>query len=299
MYKEFYGLRERPFNKTPDPRFLYHSPKHAEALARLLHAVEEQDIVLLTGEIGSGKTTLSRAFIDSLDESYHPLLIINPRLSPSQLLRTVALRLGMDDASRYRHGILEGINAKLYELYEAGRRPVIIIDEAQLIPGKATFEELRLLTNFQLDDRNLLAARADRPDRAPGAAQEKAVPGAPSAYRNAVSSGSAQCGRGRGLRSAPARDRRQGRSRCLMIRRSRSCSSTQRAFPAASIPSRGTRWLKDSGGRPRSSGRRSSRAWLTMGRKARYDRRGTTDEKAPLVSASEANGRPSSVVDTE
>ncbi len=157
MYKEFYGLTEKPFNRTPDPRFLFQSRKHGEALARLQHAVEEQDIVLLTGEIGSGKTTLSRAFIDSLDGSFHPLLIINPRLSPSQLLRTVALRLGMEDASRYRHDILEGINAKLYELYEAGRRPVIIIDEAQLIPGKATFEELRLLTNFQLDDRNLLA----------------------------------------------------------------------------------------------------------------------------------------------
>lgn len=157
MYEEFYGLKEKPFNKTPDPRFLYHSARHAEALARLQHAVEEQDIVLLTGEIGSGKTTLSRALIDSLDRSYHPVLIINPRLSPSQLLRTVALRLGMEDAIRYRHGILEGINAKLYELFEAGRRPVLIIDEAQLIPGKATFEELRLLTNFQLDDRNLLA----------------------------------------------------------------------------------------------------------------------------------------------
>ncbi len=157
MYEEFYGLTEKPFNKTPDPRFLYQSHKHAEALARLAHAAEELDIVLLTGEIGSGKTTLSRAFIDSLDGSFHPVLIINPRLSPSQLLRTVALRLGMDDSTRYRHGLLEGINAKLYELYEAGKKPVIIIDEAQLIPGKATFEELRLLTNFQLDDRNLLS----------------------------------------------------------------------------------------------------------------------------------------------
>ena len=157
MYEEFYGLKEKPFSKTPDPRFLYQSRKHAEALARLQHAVEEQDIVLLTGEIGSGKTTLSRAFIDALDASYRPLLIINPRLSPSQLLHTVALRLGMDDVSRYRHGILEGINGRLFELYEEGKRPVIIIDEAQLIPGKSTFEELRLLTNFQLDDRNLLS----------------------------------------------------------------------------------------------------------------------------------------------
>ncbi len=157
MYEEFYGLAEKPFNKTPDPRFLFQSRKHAEALARLHHAVEEQDIVLLTGEIGSGKTTLSRAFIDGLDGSFYPVLIINPRLSPSQLLHLVALRLGVDDVTRQRHGILEGINAKLYEIYEAGRRPIIIIDEAQLIPSKATFEELRLLTNFQLDDRNLLA----------------------------------------------------------------------------------------------------------------------------------------------
>lgn len=157
MYDEFYGLREKPFNKTPDPRFLYQSRKHAEALARLQLAVEEQDIILLTGDIGCGKTTLSRALIDWLDESFHPVLIINPRLSPVQLLRTLALRFGMNDTGRYRHGILEAINARLYELFEAGKRPAVIIDEAQLIPGKATFEEVRLLTNFQLDDRNLLA----------------------------------------------------------------------------------------------------------------------------------------------
>ncbi|HAS54194.1 MAG: ATPase [Nitrospirae bacterium GWC2_57_13] len=157
MYEEFYGLKEKPFNKTPDPRFLYESRTHAEALARLQHAVEEQDIILLTGEIGAGKTTLSRALIDSLDEQYHPVLIINPRLSPSQLLKVVAQRLGMDESGRHKHGLLEGINAKLYELYEAGRRPALIIDEAQLIPGKDAFEEIRLLTNFQLDDRNLLA----------------------------------------------------------------------------------------------------------------------------------------------
>ena len=157
LYEEFYGLREKPFSKTPDPRFLYQGRKHAEALARLQLAVEEMDIVLLTGDIGSGKTTLSRALIDSLDERFHPVLIINPRLSPLQLLQTVALRLGVDEEQHARHGILEGINARLYELYEAGKRTAVIIDEAQLIPGKETFEELRLLTNFQLDDRNLLA----------------------------------------------------------------------------------------------------------------------------------------------
>lgn len=157
MYEEFYGLREKPFSKTPDPRFLYQGRKHAEALARLQLAVEDMDIVLLTGDIGSGKTTLSRALIDSLDDRYHVVLIINPRLSPLQLLQTVALRLGVEEERHERHGILESINARLYELYEAGKRTAIVIDEAQLIPGKETFEELRLLTNFQLDDRNLLS----------------------------------------------------------------------------------------------------------------------------------------------
>lgn len=157
MYEEFYGLRERPFNRTPDPRFLFQSKKHAEAFARLQLAVEDQDIILLTGDIGCGKTMLSRALIDSLDAGFHPVLIINPRLSPSQLVRTIALRFGMDDMGRFRHDMLETINTRLFELYEAGKRAIVIIDEAQLIPGKATFEELRLLTNFQLDDRNLLA----------------------------------------------------------------------------------------------------------------------------------------------
>ena len=157
MYEDFYGLREKPFTKTPDPRFLYQSRKHAEALARLQLAVEDQDIILLTGDIGCGKTTLSRALIDSLDERIHPVLIINPRLSPIQLLQTVALRLGMDEEQHTRHGLLEAINAKLYELYEQGKRTAVILDEAQLVPGKETFEELRLLTNFQLDDQNLLS----------------------------------------------------------------------------------------------------------------------------------------------
>jgi type II secretory pathway predicted ATPase ExeA len=157
MYEEFYGLREKPFSKTPDPRFLYQGRKHAEALARLQLAVEDMDIVLLTGDIGCGKTTLSRALIDAFDARIHPVLIINPRLSPAQLLQTVALRLGVEEEQHTKHGILEGINARLYELYEQGKRTAVIIDEAQLVPGRETFEELRLLTNFQLDDRNLLA----------------------------------------------------------------------------------------------------------------------------------------------
>lgn len=157
MYEEYYGLKMKPFSKTPDPRFLYMSKAHAEALARLQYGVEEKEFMLLTGEIGSGKTTLSRALIDSLNSSHQIILIINPRLSPANLLKTIAVGINIDKASRSKNDILKDIYDSLYTLYEGGRVPVIIIDEAQLIPGKETFEELRLLTNFQLDDANLLS----------------------------------------------------------------------------------------------------------------------------------------------
>lgn len=156
MYEEFFGFRAKPFGKTPNPEFLYESDQHREALARLEYAVEEKDVALLTGPIGSGKTTLSRALIDRVAESHPVILLINPRLSPSQLLRSIAAGLEMRP-KHFRNDLLDQIHGKLVELYEEGREPVLLVDEAQLIPSKATFDELRLLTNFQLDDQNLLS----------------------------------------------------------------------------------------------------------------------------------------------
>jgi type II secretory pathway predicted ATPase ExeA len=156
MYESFFGFSTRPFGKTPDPAFLFESPQHREALARLEYAVEEKDLALLTGGVGSGKTTLSRALIDRLGDSRPVVLIINPRLTPAQLLRTIAAGLGLTPA-RLRNDLLDQIHTRLYECYEEHREPVILIDEAQLIPTKATFDEIRLLTNFQLDDQNLLS----------------------------------------------------------------------------------------------------------------------------------------------
>jgi type II secretory pathway predicted ATPase ExeA len=156
MFEEFFGFTTKPFGKTPDPGFLYESPQHGEALARLEYAVEEKELSLLVGEIGSGKTTLSRALIDRIGDARPVILLINPRLTPAQLLRSIAAGLGLQ-AARFRNDLLDQIHAKLFELYEAGREPVLIIDEAQLIPTKATFDEIRLLTNFQLDDQNLLS----------------------------------------------------------------------------------------------------------------------------------------------
>jgi type II secretory pathway predicted ATPase ExeA len=155
MYKAYFGLRERPFGKTPDPRYLYPSVQHEEALARLEYAVEEREIAVLTGEIGSGKTTLSRALMDRNDADRF-VFIVNPRLTPSQLLRELALRLDLEPP-RHRADLVDAISDRLLELHEEGRGVVLIVDEAQLIPGKPTFDELRLLSNFQLDDQNLLA----------------------------------------------------------------------------------------------------------------------------------------------
>src|SRR5437773_8992017 len=156
MFEEFFGFTAKPFGKTPDPSFLYESPQHREALARLEYAVEEKELALLVGDIGSGTTTLSRALIDRLGDTRPIVLLINPRLTPTQLLRSIAAGLGMQPG-RFRNDLLDQIHAKLFELYEGGREPVLIIDEAQLIPSKATFDEIRLLTNFQLDDQNLLS----------------------------------------------------------------------------------------------------------------------------------------------
>lgn len=157
MYEEFYGLKTKPFSKTPDPGFLYLSKTHEEALARLQYAVEEKDIILLTGEVGCGKTTLTRALIDSLNEKHRIILIINPRLTPAQFLRYVAKRFDIDTSVNTKDSLLDTIYERVYKDYESGITPVIIIDEAQLVPDKATFEEIRLLTNFQLDDTNLLS----------------------------------------------------------------------------------------------------------------------------------------------
>jgi type II secretory pathway predicted ATPase ExeA len=156
MFEEFFGLAAKPFGKTPDPSFLYESRQHKEALARLEYAVDEKELALLVGDIGSGKTTLSRALIDRVGEARPVILLINPRLTPTQLLRAVAHGLGIEPA-RFRNELLDQIHTKLFELYEQQREPVLMIDEAQLIPSKATFDEIRLLTNFQLDDQNLLS----------------------------------------------------------------------------------------------------------------------------------------------
>jgi type II secretory pathway predicted ATPase ExeA len=157
MYEAHYGLKERPFRKTPDPRYLFLNEVYEEALEQLLYAVEEMDLALLTGEVGSGKTLLTRALVDRVGDKYEVAMILNPRLSPRQLLHTLAGELGVPSPRFHVSDLLAQIHERLLALDEAGRAALLIVDEAHLIPGRATFEEIRLLTNFQLDDKNLIA----------------------------------------------------------------------------------------------------------------------------------------------
>ncbi len=157
MYEQYWGLREKPFRKTPDPRYLFLNDTYEEALERLQFAVEEMELALLTGEVGSGKTLLTRALVDRVGEKYEVGMILNPRLSPRQFLRTVASELGVAQPRFHSSDLLDQLHERLLELDGQGRAALLIVDEAHLIPGKPTFEEIRLLTNFQLDDRNLVA----------------------------------------------------------------------------------------------------------------------------------------------
>lgn len=156
MYKNYFSLKEKPFSKTPDPRFMFLSKGHEEALARLEFVLEEREIAVLTGEIGCGKTTISRSLMDRLGDAYKFCFIVNPRLNAIEFLRTVARLLDVEHPAPAKDDLLEQINAVVYESYQKGICPVIVIDEAQMIVDGAVFDEIRLLTNFQLDDRNLL-----------------------------------------------------------------------------------------------------------------------------------------------
>jgi type II secretory pathway predicted ATPase ExeA len=157
VYEAYWELREKPFRKTPDPRYLFLNETYEEALERLLFAVEEMEFALLTGEVGSGKTLLTRALVDRVGDRFEVGMVLNPRLPPRQFLSTVALELGVKEPALHSNELLEQIHARLLALDAETRAALLVVDEAHLIPGKPTFEEIRLLTNFQLDDRNLIA----------------------------------------------------------------------------------------------------------------------------------------------
>lgn len=157
MYLEYWGLQEFPFENVPDPDFMYFSQEHEEALIRLLYAVQrKKGCALLTGEIGCGKTTLSRVLIQKLREGESDIgLITNPSLEPLEFLKEIAYQFGLIPQSGQKVDLWNMIKTRMIDNETLDKNTVLIVDEAQLI-SRETFEEIRLLLNFQLNDRFLL-----------------------------------------------------------------------------------------------------------------------------------------------
>ncbi|MGJ7901427.1 AAA family ATPase [Lysobacter sp. 1R34A] len=160
MYLEHYGLKEPPFSITPDPRFVFLSERHRDALAHLLFGIGQGGgggFVQLTGEVGTGKTTLCRLLLEQLPEKTRVALVLNPRLSPVELLETICEELHLDLAGK--HGsvkaLVDALNRYLLDAYAQGLRVVLIVDEAQNLSLEA-LEQVRLLTNLETDTQKLL-----------------------------------------------------------------------------------------------------------------------------------------------
>jgi general secretion pathway protein A len=158
MYHDFFGIAENPFSITPDPRYLYMSKGHQEALAHLLYGVKEGGgFVLLTGEVGTGKTSVCRCLLEQLPETADVALILNPRLDEIELLASICDELGVAYPAKTRSlkVLVDRLNSHLLEVHAKGRHAVVIIDEAQNLSA-GVLEQVRLLTNLETATRKLL-----------------------------------------------------------------------------------------------------------------------------------------------
>ena len=156
MYLQYYGLTEPPFDITPNPRFLFYSPKHREAFNHLLYGIRERKgFVQLTGEVGAGKTTVCRAMMEQLGDRYATALILNPVLNADQLVKAIAMEFGLNVKSLDRLETVAALNTFLLQQVENGKDAVLIIDEAQDLTNDL-LEQVRLLSNLETDDRKLL-----------------------------------------------------------------------------------------------------------------------------------------------
>ncbi|MDP7637620.1 MAG: AAA family ATPase [Phycisphaerae bacterium] len=156
MYKEYFRFQEEPFNITPDPRFFYRTAQHQEALNHLLYGIRQRKgFICLTGEVGTGKTTLCRTLLRELGENHHTALILNPVLTQGQLLRAILDEFRIEGKCRDRLGYLTLLNNFLLRINSAGHDAILIIDEAQDM-SVASLEQVRLLSNLETESQKLL-----------------------------------------------------------------------------------------------------------------------------------------------
>ena len=156
MYTQFYGLNEKPFSLTPDPRFLFLSESHREALAHLLYGIEQgEGFIAITGEVGTGKTTLCRALLQRLGPDTEVAFVFNPIMSGEDLLRAVSIEFGLITEGYSRPDLNDQLNQFLLETSRDGRRALLIVDESQNL-DPATLEEIRLLSNLETSSSKLI-----------------------------------------------------------------------------------------------------------------------------------------------
>ena len=159
MYLTFFGLNEKPFSITPDPRYLFLSERHAEAMAHLLYGINEAGgFIQLTGEVGTGKTTIVRSLLAQAPENAEIALILNPRMTPPEFLLTLCEELGIgvpDSAEHSLKDLVDILSEYLLRAHAAGRRVVLVVDEAQNLAPEV-LEQVRLLTNLETNTRKLL-----------------------------------------------------------------------------------------------------------------------------------------------
>lgn len=159
MYTSFFGLGEKPFAITPDPRYLFMSERHAEALAHLLYGITEAGgFIQLTGEVGTGKTTIVRSLLERMPAHADVAVVLNPQLTPLEFVLTICEELGIfvrDADSSSIKDLVDILNKRLLETHAKGRRVVVIVDEAQNLSPE-TLEQVRLLTNLETASQKLL-----------------------------------------------------------------------------------------------------------------------------------------------
>jgi general secretion pathway protein A len=159
MYTAFFGLTEKPFAITPDPRYLYLSERHAEALAHLLYGINESGgFIQLTGEVGTGKTTVVRTLLSRVPHHADVAVILNPRITPVEFLLTICEELGVSIAEADRNSVKEmvdALNRRLLSAHAEGRRIIVLVDEAQNL-SIDVLEQVRLLTNLETPTQKLL-----------------------------------------------------------------------------------------------------------------------------------------------
>lgn len=156
MYTEFFGFKERPFQLVPNPEYLFLSKSHEEAIAHLDYAIAHGDgFVEISGEVGTGKTTLCRAFLENLDENTEVAYIFNPRLDSIELLQAINDEFGIAAKSRNAKKLIDTLNTFLMKKKSQDKNAILLIDESQSL-GKDVLEQLRLLSNLETNTGKLL-----------------------------------------------------------------------------------------------------------------------------------------------